>query len=784
VVRSRSASFAASIAIYAAVTAVLGRDVLSHLSTGIAHDAGDPLLTALLLHWNAWVLPYSEAWWQLPAFFPTADTMAFSEHMLGLSVIASPIEWVSRDPLVSANLVTLLTFVLSGAAAYLLVQRLTGSSAGAFVAGLAFGFSPYRVGQLPHLQMLASFWAPVALLGLHLYLDTGRRRWLVLYGAAWLLQAASNGYFLIFFSLFVALWVLWFVIAPRRWRDLGAIAVATILAGLPLVPILLRYIDIHARHGFTRSLFEVNLFSADLGAVLCAPADLIAWNWIRVACRPEGELFPGAMLSVLLLLGFLMLLYGAIFPARTAPADAGPHGLRPVAPALASSRWLRRLRAIALVVAVLNFAAILAFFLVGSWRIEFAGLRVSTSSLAKPLFVLLISLPTFVMLSPRVMAGMRRHNTVAFYGFGAVATWVLALGPYLVVMGELTNMRLPFAWLMSVPGLMSIRVPARFWMVTTLCLAVLAGFAAARMLAALTRRGASPALVGGVLAVMAAGILADGWTDPIMSVPVVRMMPNPDLARGRVVLHLPAGDVRDVGPEFEAVTGGWTTVNGYSGYEPRSHAAVAYAVRAELDELFPPFQALTELDVVVPSDAGRLIALVERQAGVTVVARSTAATHYRLPKRPAVPRAELGERRPIARLETTCLPALLPMAIDGDAESRWYCGPQNGAEELTADLGTVTTVGGVRLVLGTYNPDFPRELEIATSEDGTAWMPARSGATVESVITGALDEPRLPAAAFTFEPRPARFVRLRQTGKDDRGYWSVPELDIWSGAAR
>ena len=76
-------------------------------------------------------------------------------------------------------------------------------AAAAFLAGLAFAFAPYRAAQMPHLQMLAAFWAPLALLALHAYLDSGRRWWLGVYGAAWLLQALANLYSLYFFSALV-----------------------------------------------------------------------------------------------------------------------------------------------------------------------------------------------------------------------------------------------------------------------------------------------------------------------------------------------------------------------------------------------------------------------------------------------------------------------------------------------------------------------------------------------------------------------------------------------------
>ena len=169
---------AVSALIYVVITAILGREVLVHLDSTVANDAGDPLFAAAILKWNATHVPLTDAWWQFPIFYPTRDTLAFSEHFLGLSLVASPVYWITGDTLVTYNLVTLLTFPLCALAMYALVHRLTKSVAGAFVAGLAFGFAPYRIAQLSHVQMLAAFWAPLALVGLHAYLDTGRRRWL------------------------------------------------------------------------------------------------------------------------------------------------------------------------------------------------------------------------------------------------------------------------------------------------------------------------------------------------------------------------------------------------------------------------------------------------------------------------------------------------------------------------------------------------------------------------------------------------------------------------------
>jgi hypothetical protein len=69
--------FWASLFIYIAATAAIGRDVLAHASDAAMHDSGDPLLTAAILHWTTTHLPLTDAWWQFPIFYPTRDTLAF-----------------------------------------------------------------------------------------------------------------------------------------------------------------------------------------------------------------------------------------------------------------------------------------------------------------------------------------------------------------------------------------------------------------------------------------------------------------------------------------------------------------------------------------------------------------------------------------------------------------------------------------------------------------------------------------------------------------------------------
>lgn len=757
--------FAAAALTYVAVTAFMGRDVLRGLSTSIVNDTGDPLLTASILYWNATHVPLTDAWWQLPIFHPTRDALAFSEHLLGLSVVSAPLQWLIGDPLIVYNLTVLLTFSLCALAMYLLVHRITGSAAGAFVAGAAFGFAPYRMSQLPHVQMLAAFWAPLALLGLHAYLETGRRRWLTLFAASWMLQAAATGYALVFFSVVVALWVIWFVVFRRRWRALAEIAAAGAVALLPLVPVILKYLEVHARHGFARDIYEVRFFSADLAAVLCATPLLTFWGWVQVGCRPEGQLFPGV--ATLALAGV----------ALTRVAASRPEG----AEEFAVVRWLRRalwLFAIANVI----IAATVAVH--GPLRFDVGPLRISSSSIDKPVLLSVGAALAALAASPGLHRALAQSSAVAFYVLGALATWMLALGPTVTVMGTPRGVSGPYAWLMSVPGVESLRVPARFWLFTTLCLAVAVGFVVAE--AARRRRSfAAAALVG----VASAAVLADGWTR-IPSVPapsIVEGVPDAASLRGKSVLWLPAGDVRDVEASYQAVVGGWRSVNGYSGYEPSYYRVIAEAVRSERDELLEFFRSFGELHVLVPAHAPRLRALVERQPGVMITAQSPGLTQFRLPLRASPPAfvQAAGERLPVARIEVSCGPWALASMTDGDLISRWDCGlPQDGREEVRIRLGRLATVGAVVGDLGPWASNFPRQLVVETSIDGTVWQPGWDGDVLELMFAATFADPKHARLVVPLAPRAAWYIRLRQTGRDPAFYWSIAELEIWSDSTR
>ena len=178
---------------YLLLSAAATWPLLRDMRTTIASDAGDPLLNTSILVWNATTRPLSEQWWNPPHYYPSSGVISFTENLLGITPLSTPVYWLTHNPFFTYNLAIFLTWPLSALSVFLLVRRLTHHDAAAFLAGLAFAFSPYRAVALGHLQTLATFGVPLMLLGLHSFLESRQRRWLVVFGAAWLFQALANG---------------------------------------------------------------------------------------------------------------------------------------------------------------------------------------------------------------------------------------------------------------------------------------------------------------------------------------------------------------------------------------------------------------------------------------------------------------------------------------------------------------------------------------------------------------------------------------------------------------
>lgn len=740
---------------YLLLTITLTWPLIIRPASIVPNDLGDPLLNTWILAWDARVLPLTSTWWNGPQFYPVPGTMAFSEHLLGLTLFTTPIIWITGEPLIAYNTALFLSFVLSALSAYFLIYTISRRHDCAFLGGLAFGFAPYRMAQFAHVQVLSAYWMPIALAALHRYFDNRRTRWLIAFAGAWLMQALACGYYLFYLSILVALWLPWFIRGPHRARALAHVAIAWGIAATMLVPVLYGYWRFQHAYGLRRDIEEITSFSADVVSLLKAPHNLWLWGWLNVVTHREADIFPGLTVVVLIIVGLVV-------------------GWRAAGKEKVSKLKIARV----FVVLAVFFTAVAASPLYfGSWKIDLGGVRLlSVGTPHKPLSFAFLCLIVAGAMHPSVRTAWRRRSTMTFYTLAAFAMWLFSLGPAPTFMDRPIIYKAPYAWLMMLPGGEGVRVPARFWMLAALCLAT----AAALALRQLTARW--PRLARAMPVIACVGVLADGWPRPLLI--EKRPLPRPSHTRAVGRLDLPPLPLHDSISLFRATEHKRPLFNGYSGYFAPHYWAMQYMINRHDPAVLTRLSSYGPIEVVVDDEwdpDGGLRRFLLGVPQTSLIYSGDGYSAFRVERGPyasPLPRPQ-GQSLPVTSVRVSCGEIHAREMIDGDIMTRWACGrEQRPGDALTVDLGAERQVTGAELLIAGFAADFPRDLTIETSTDNTNWSSAWTGDAALVALSAALEDPLKIPMPFPFSERAARYVRFTQHANEDTYYWSIAELKV------
>jgi hypothetical protein len=743
---------------YSTLAAALTFPLVRHLSSRIPVDLEDSLWYVTVLWWNAHVVPLTDRWWDGFAFFPATGMMAFSDHLLGASLIASPLQWLGVSPIAAYNLTFLASFSLSAVAAHALAWTLTRRHDAAVIAGLAYGFNPYRVAHLEHLELLMAFGMPLALAALHRYAQTRRRRWLAAFAASLVLQALAASYYALFFGVLLGLWTLWFL-RFSAWRDVLAIAAAGAAAVLALSPIVVGYARIHHGHALTRDFAEVLTFSADISSFVTASARSAFWGWTATLNGGERQLFPGLTITALAIAGVVV--------SRRARSGERP--------------WLSVASRVGWALSALLLAVAAAAFVWGPWQLEYSWLRLSVTALFKPLSLALAFAIIAVALSPAVRTAYEQRSPLVFYLMAAVALFLCSLGPRPALLGEQVLYEPPYAWLMRLPffadggiSVPTVRVPARFAMLGVLALSV-AGSLAFTRIAASTRQKTV------LLITVVTGIVADGsirdlpLRDPERSLPVAA-------SGNAAVMMLPLGDTRaDTAAMYWAMRSGHPTVNGYHSYAPLSYHVLNLALADRDPTALDALASFRPLLIAADSRAlGRSWAsFVAGHPDARRVGGGENWTLFEVPLSPLRRRRCASDPVPITALfdEHGALDAAT--FTDQSAATRWITPhAQRIGDSLLIDLGHAASVCEVVISTGAEAGFYPRTLRVSTSLDGVSWQAGFLGKMGGAAFLGALENPRDARMSVSLSAAAGRYVRLQLDQSYPDYPWAVADVVV------
>lgn len=623
-----------ALAWYIALTLAMTWPLASVVTTRLPNDFGDPVLNCWILAWN--IDHFLRALggqpdalaslWHGNIFHPERYTLGYSELMIAQSLQALPVQAATGNIILSYNLLFLSTFFLSALGMFLLVRALVHDWRVAFVAGLLYGFMPYRVQQASHLQVMTTQWMPFALYGFHQAIATRRLAPLAGGALALLAQNLSCGYFLLFFSLFVPPFVVAELWHHARLRDLrlwAGFVIAGVAVGAATLPFMQPYLALRSLVDTRRSLEELAIFSADTWSWLTTqPGTTVLSPWLRLMDKPEGALFPGVLPIVLAGIALVFAARRTLAATATAsqPARTGVATFLAQRPALArGATWFGGVLVVWGVVTTL-------FLMTGAGGLyRIAGVRIRIQSLTRSLeFValgLLVLMPALPVV--RAIAGRIVRSPLAFFAGCFLLAAYLSLGPDVKAGGDQINGPPFYIWLYEfVPGFDGLRVPARFAAVAGVFLTIVASWGLRDVL----RRSARPGAI-----VVAASLFWLAETSvvpfPIARVPAADTpdvlappadLPGPgivpaiyervrQLPADAVLLELPIGDISWELRYMFASTRHWRPmVNGYSGYAPASYLEMVNGLRNPLrdpDLAWQRLSASTVTHVVVHHDA-------------------------------------------------------------------------------------------------------------------------------------------------------------------------------------
>ncbi|MBF6613069.1 MAG: hypothetical protein IVW55_08070 [Chloroflexi bacterium] len=297
---------------------------------------GDIALQMTVMRWNVHAFFTNPlGLFETPFFYPYAHSLAYSEPLIGQTIVALPALLLTNNPALAYNINVLLSFILTGLFTYLLVRDLTANRPAALLAAVAFAFCPYRFMQISHQHLLATQWFPFTLWAFNRWLGvttspqtsdkaptSATHQFIIsppwLATAGFIAMGLSSVYYTYFLALTIALYLLWWLTfgltsqerRTIRWLPLLArMGIAALLAAIFLLPVLIPYAQANSDLGLSRTIYEVQNWSAEWGWYTNVTAD----NWLyghilapsMVTTSGERQLFFGIVPFLLALVGLV-----------------------------------------------------------------------------------------------------------------------------------------------------------------------------------------------------------------------------------------------------------------------------------------------------------------------------------------------------------------------------------------------------------------------------------------------------------------------------------------------
>ncbi|MFC2158332.1 discoidin domain-containing protein [Acidobacteriota bacterium] len=775
-----------------------------HMNDQVPSDLGDPLYSIWVMSWNKHAVQTDGlAIGNTNIFYPYQNTLYFADPLILLSAMNVIFLLMGANPVLSYNLLFLLSFFFTGLSMFMLVKYLSGSKMGGILAGIIYAFFPYRIAHISHIELLYFMWFPLILLNLHKYYERPRFKYMGFAGIFIILQALSCAYYAVYTALFAGGFILIFTYRCRlfrQWRFWMTLLVVASICFLIILPFYYPFVDTHQAMSFSRGMTEVKHYSAQPRDFLSVPSWNRVWSLVlRSHLDPEFLLFPG--FSVL----FLSLFWWFRFRSRNKREKKKRHSL---------FWWWDRINLL-----VLMGSIFLVWLFKGS--LFLFGVRlIRIDNLRNPLIILALSLILRVFMDIRQKGPITRYVLFLFkaetstpstdflqkfYLITAITAAILCMGPFITVGGNELFAGPYYVLFNWIPGFQGLRVPARFIILVMTALCVLSGWGVVKLKEAFGiswKKFIFPLILGILILLEYISIPI-----PMKEVKVGEKIPPiysavRDLPPDSALVEFPLPRIHEI-PLYNArymyysIYHWKLMLNGYSGYTPPGYSILVESLEnATVRQMMTILHRLDVKYILVHTEGYReqkgrnlvirfrkfedLVELVEQNQG-DFLFRIRENAKLTL-KRGRIPEGEghveIKTPEKLWRVEGSVNNHLSSLAIDGDLDTSWSTfGPQKIGDYFLLDVGREIRAVGIEFNLNGEPTEFPRSFRVEGSLDGDNWTVLRSYPSYfpDLFLSDITDNSKYKVDV-QFDPVEIRYFRLVLTKDYERKNWSISEI--------
>ncbi len=274
-----------------------------------------------ILMWNCKCLENFDFnnYWATNAMYPYENALAFSETLIGLTPLACPIHYITKNNILAINIVSLLILWLTASCMYLILKRLLNDSLAALAGSIIFAFYPWTMRQftIGRIHMISFFCLPFIFFANLRFWQHNKQKYLIIFSLFYLWAFLISLYTGIFLCIILLIWNLMWFFKEKNLFTLKKIIkwfIAISIVWILMIPILYKHYQAGRDLGSIRTSEQQIHYTGPVWSWFIVSEDNWFWGQLfkilpikTIKDTPiENAMFPGIIALISFLISFFI----------------------------------------------------------------------------------------------------------------------------------------------------------------------------------------------------------------------------------------------------------------------------------------------------------------------------------------------------------------------------------------------------------------------------------------------------------------------------------------------